>query len=146
MLKFYVNHHWYFSILGALILLVLSLIPSGPINPISWINILHIDKLAHIIAYSVWTFTLILSFSKQYYQLRLRFKKTLLAFTLALMYGILMEMLQATISVDRVGEWVDVVANGIGCIIGLVVFYKVSKTLNLKLHNHGQSQNQTSKY
>ena len=146
MFRFYFNYHWFFSIFGAFLLLVLSLIPAGPLNPLSWIKVLHIDKVAHILAYFIWSFALIFSFSKQYKLSVLRYTKTFSAFTIALFYGMLMEVLQATLSSNRVGEWPDVIANSVGCCLGLVVFFRVRKMYNLKFNTYEKPENTASKH
>lgn len=126
--------------------MVLSLMPAGPTNPLSWIKVLHIDKVAHVLAYLFWSFALILSISKQYNLSVLRYSRTLLAFAIALMYGGLMEVLQATLSTDRVGEWPDVIANAVGCCLGLVVFYRVRKMYNLELNTYEKPKNTPSEH
>lgn len=120
--------------------------PAGPSNPLSWIKLLHIDKVAHVLAYFIWSFALIFSFSKQYNLSVLRYTKTLLAFAIALLYGMLMEVLQATLSNDRVGEWPDVIANAVGCCLGLGVFFRVRKMYNLKFDTYEKSKNTPSKH
>lgn len=120
--------------------------PAGPANPLSWINVMHIDKIAHVLSYFLWSFALIFSVSKQYNFSILRYIKAFLAFAIALLYGVLMEVLQATLSADRVGEWPDVIANAVGCCLGLVVFFRVRKMDNLKLDTYEKPENTPSKH
>lgn len=146
MFNFYIKHHWFITFFGAFLLLVLSLIPSGPVNPLSWIQLLHIDKIAHVLAYSIWCFALLFSFYKQYKEPQLRYSLTLLPFFIAFVYGVIMELLQHTISADRVGEWPDVIANATGCLLGLLVFFGLKNWTNQKLNTYEKSQNTSSKH
>ena len=120
--------------------------PSGPVNPLSWIQLLHIDKIAHVIAYFIWCFALLFSFYKQYKELDLRYSLTLLPFLIASIYGVLMELLQHTISADRVGEWPDVIANTTSCVLSLLVFFGLKKWTNQKLIAYEKPENKSSKH
>ena len=91
------------------------------------------------------SFALIFSFSKQYNLSVLRYTITFPAFAIALMYGALMELLQFTLSNDRLGEWLDVIANAIGCSLGLVLFLWVGKTDNQKFDTYDKPKNTKSK-
>jgi len=78
------------------------------------------DKVVHGIIYSILSFLLFLLFLEIWPEAML--KNVILVFISALAYGLLMEILQEFIrSLSRSFETADIVANGVGVIIGITV-------------------------
>ncbi|ADY29702.1 VanZ family protein [Cellulophaga lytica] len=85
------------------------------------VKIPYIDKLVHFTFYSVATLLGVLSL-KDFFNIKK--VKTLIIWYLAfilIVYGIIIEILQHTITVTRSAEFLDFVANTIGVFVGLFV-------------------------
>jgi VanZ family protein len=78
------------------------------------IAISNIDKLYHLIAYFVLTFSWLLALKKLKYKY-----KVLIG---SLLYGIFIEVLQTTLTVYRTGELFDFLANSVGVLLALLIF------------------------
>ncbi len=108
MLKYVIRYK--FSLLLALIIVLLSLLPDKNIPNVSFINLPFLDKLVHLGMYG--SLGLVALFE-------LRCKKDclrpvfLLLFVLFLL-SLLMEVLQALIIPSRTAEWLDLMANFLG--------------------------------
>jgi VanZ family protein len=116
-----------FTFLWLLVILLLTLTPGSALPRTHlWEDLLSIDKLAHVLLFAVLTVLMIVGFSKQYKFELLRRKAIPAAALLALAYGLLIEVLQLLIP-DRGPELLDFVANGIGCGLGIGIFYLIYK-------------------
>ena len=78
------------------------------------IAISNIDKLYHIIAYFSLTFSWMLVLKKSRYKYKV--------LIVSLLYGIFIEVLQMTITVNRKGELFDFLANSLGVLLALLIF------------------------
>ena len=78
------------------------------------IEISSIDKIYHLIAYFMLTFSWLLTLKKSKYKY-----KVLIS---CVLYGIIIEVLQTTLTVYRTGELLDFLANMLGGLLALVVF------------------------
>lgn len=99
-----------------LIILVLSLAPAPPtfdLMVFSW------DKFQHASAYAL--LTLLAGFASQPHFRRL--VAWLLAFTTAVIYGGLMEIVQGTLSTVRTPEWGDLAADAVGAAVALFLVW-----------------------
>ncbi|WP_298991492.1 VanZ family protein [uncultured Polaribacter sp.] len=93
--------------------------------PNTGIEIKHIDKGYHSIAYFVLTLSWLLSFYKKP-------NKKYLIVILCIILGIIIEVLQDTITVYRTADYFDVLANSVGVLFALVIFniFLRKKTIN----------------
>ena len=94
-----------------IIIAVLSLIKLGKLVPV---NISFLDKIQHAIAY----FTLTLFWLFALYK-RLKISVILL---ICLLYGIIIEGLQSVLTIYRVAELYDILANTTGIVLAYVFF------------------------
>jgi VanZ family protein len=93
--------------------------------PKAEISINNIDKLYHLFAYFVLSSCWLFSF----------YKKPALKYIIILfciIYGIIIEVLQDTLTLYRTGDFKDVLANTLGIILGLLVFNQFLKKINYK--------------
>ena len=84
----------------------------------------NIDKLYHLFAY----FTLSLFWLFSFY------KKSSLKYIIVLaclIYGILIEVIQHTLTTYRTGDYKDAIANTLGSIFGLIVFNQIKKKIDV---------------
>jgi VanZ family protein len=111
----------FFAIAITLVILYLSLMKM----PNTGIEIKHIDKGYHSIAYFVLTLSWLLSFYKKP-------NKKYLIVILCIILGIIIEVLQDTITVYRTADYFDVLANSVGVLFALVIFniFLRKKTIN----------------
>ncbi len=106
-----------------IILILGTLLPKGVVSQNNWLDIPHLDKLSHFFAYALlvflWSIALVLKTTK--------IKAARVAFYGAIFLGVLLEILQWQLNVGRHFEILDIIANIIGSIIGLIAFYKIFK-------------------
>lgn len=110
------------SLCLALVILGLYSIPGTEIGSLSFWDLLAADKIAHTGIFTVFTLSLIAAFRRQtrYSGLRARYKTV--AIGLSMTYGAVLELLQAQVFVDRSGDVIDFIANGLGAFLGLILF------------------------
>lgn len=107
-----------FSILVALLIMYLSLTSSDTFNKVSFFNISFLDKIVHFGMYFVLMSVII-------FENRKTFKNTGHLFLIALIplfYGVLMEILQSTLTVSRSGSFYDVIFNSAGILASLLLW------------------------
>ncbi|CAM1341797.1 conserved membrane hypothetical protein [Tenacibaculum amylolyticum] len=106
----------YIAISITIIIAILSLIKVGS-QPI---YIKYLDKIEHTTAYFVLTFFWLLAFFKKE-------KIRTIIIVLSISYGILLEVLQGTITTYRTFDYVDMIANTLGVLIAFLVFKIIEK-------------------
>ncbi len=83
------------------------------------LNIPYADKITHFVFYLTFAFVGSLSLRERTMG-NLGLRKTLIiVLFFAILYGILIEVLQYTITTDRMAEWGDVLANTLGAFAGI---------------------------
>jgi len=88
------------------------------------IAINHLDKWQHCFAYLVLTFFWLFAFYKK--------ERKYLIILCCILFGILIEVLQYTITNYRTGDYLDVLANSSGVLFGSFVFNQVFKKKQVK--------------
>lgn len=82
------------------------------------IDIPHFDKLVHFVFYFV-AAILATFFVRESTNGNFPFRKTLWFVVFgAIVFGIIIEALQYTVTVDREGDWLDACANSLGAVVG----------------------------
>jgi VanZ family protein len=97
-----------------------SLTPGNNLNQFGLFSIPNIDKFIHFLFY----FSLSLTFITSLYKVSKLSKTDLIFITLiyTISYGILMEVLQFYISLNRSAEILDALSNTLGSIAGILFF------------------------
>jgi VanZ family protein len=108
------------SVIWTIVTLYLSLISASKIQKLNVIDIIGIDKLAHLCFYAVFTF---LWCSALRDKINIFWK--VIFFSIS--FGILMEILQFYLFIGRAFELADILANILGCFLGSFIFYKFFK-------------------
>ncbi len=105
--------------LVAFTIMVVCLMPSTtiPSPEISWE---YMDKLVHVIIYIPLAWTLYYGFKYQNRFFLLKENTFLFALIIASLYGALMEFLQFVLTQDRAAEFLDIIADMVGVLIGLL--------------------------
>ncbi len=104
-----------------------------PIEPVSgpWFDFPHMDKLGHFGFY----FGFVLLWYLYFKAIKLK-KSWKYSFVLAILYGILMEVLQYTMPYERMFDMLDIVANITGAVFAVICIKKVLPSLySLKRKN-----------
>ena len=112
----------FLAILCTVVIFVLSMISP---NRIPQPSLTHIDKVEHTLAYATLSF-LWFCFAKKNHV-----KFTYISI-LILLYGIIIEVVQAEYTTNRSGDLYDFIANAIGCAIGYL-FFKLVDYLYLEV-------------
>ena len=82
------------------------------------------DKIMHTFAY----FSLMLSW-KFVFNKRRELRISIIIFFLLFLFGIVLELLQASLTTYRTADWGDVIANTIGLLMGLLMYPTLYKTI-----------------
>ncbi|BDD02771.1 hypothetical protein AUTU_02540 [Aureibacter tunicatorum] len=110
----------------ALVILFLTLIPGQHLpEMVSW-NLLATDKLAHSFVFMILTLLAIIGFLKQGVYPWLKQRAEWVAVAGAFVYGGFIELMQSFIP-NRSFEFQDMIANGIGCLLGYAVYLLIYK-------------------
>lgn len=83
--------------------------------PKTIISVRHIDKFYHSLAYFTLTLSWLLSFYKKP-------KSKYLIIILCIILGIVIEILQAYLTIYRTGDYLDILANTIGVFLAFFIF------------------------
>ncbi|HMT30894.1 MAG TPA: VanZ family protein [Bacteroidia bacterium] len=104
------------------IILFLSSIPSNDLPDFSFWTIFSFDKFAHTAMYMVLSFQVMKACVRQYANWFLRYNAVKVTFISVTVYGGLIELFQEYMLTDRYGDWMDLLCNVLGAIIGIVLF------------------------
>jgi VanZ family protein len=107
-----------FSILLAIVIATLSLLPESDMPDLSFFSIRFMDKIVHFCMYAAFGFTALLESRCKTGCTRYH---TLLLGIILLLSAII-EVLQATLVETRAAEWLDLLANGLGLLSGYLAF------------------------
>ena len=118
-----------FSILVALVIMYLSLTSSHTLDKFSFINVPNFDKIVHFGMYFGLMSVIIFENRKTLKSNRHLFLTGLIP----LSYGILMEILQSTLTVTRTGSFFDAVANCAGIIVSILQWLWIKPLIKDKL-------------
>lgn len=108
----------FLAILWTVVITVLSLVS---INSVPKVHIPGKDKVVHFLFYLV--FVILWSFTKVKLYFKLKYDFIIVLF--AIVYGIIIEVLQSVLTQTREADIYDVFANSIGAIAGFIGFYCV---------------------
>ncbi|MBL0138543.1 MAG: VanZ family protein [Bacteroidetes bacterium] len=111
----------------AIFILIICGIPGDKIPEMTFWQWLKPDKIVHLLIFGLLCFLMIRSFlalntGSFFYK-----NAKMLSLLLTIFYGILIEILQATVFIHRSGDIRDAIANSIGAFVGLWVFGKMAK-------------------
>ena len=110
----------YISICVTLLIAILSLIK---LSEGTTINVTHIDKLEHAFAYSILTLSWLFTFNNSFHKKEVRY----LVVCSCVFYGIIIEVLQTTLTTYRTASFLDVLANTIGVLVAFIIFKRFFK-------------------
>ncbi len=115
-----------FSIIVALIILFLSLLGSGTLEKVDFLDMSFTDKIAHFGMYFGFTSVIIYENRKQMMISGVMIIAALIPF----FYGILMEFLQEFMTTTRKGSIYDAIFNTCGIIASLIMWQFIKPHIN----------------
>ncbi|MBL0340350.1 MAG: VanZ family protein [Bacteroidetes bacterium] len=104
------------------IILFLSSIPSNDLPDFSFWTLFSFDKFAHVVMYAILSFQVMKACVRQYANKSLRYKAVKVSVVTGVIYGGLIELFQEYMLTDRYGDWMDLISNIVGTILGIVLF------------------------
>ncbi|APG65559.1 hypothetical protein LPB136_09385 [Tenacibaculum todarodis] len=110
------DNRFFIAIAITIVIAVLSLIKLGN-QPV---QISNIDKIEHLIAYLVLTLSWLFAFRTTLSNNKNKY----LVVVACIFYGIIIEVLQGTITDYREASYLDMLANTLGAIIAMLIFNK----------------------
>lgn len=124
--SFLKNNAYKLALAWALIILGLCSMPGRFIPSVSWLELLSFDKWVHASIFFMLLSLLCLGVKMHGQSNNILF----LFLVLCVIYGGLLEIMQAKVFSERSADWQDFIANSFGCLMA-VLFYK--KTVNFIL-------------
>jgi len=118
-----------YSILVALLLLYLSLTNSEKFQKPPLVNIPFMDKIVHFGMYFLMMSVIIIEHRKNLTNSRNLFLLALIP----LSYGILMEILQSTLTMTRSGDFYDALADAAGIIVSVFLWLMIRPALKKEI-------------
>lgn len=93
----------------------------------SFTDLFGIDKLAHMLLFGTETFLIAIA-TQKLDDYKSSFQIILPAFLIGTVFGIIIEILQATLFTNRSFDYLDMLANTIGCALAwLILIWKLNK-------------------
>ncbi len=110
------------SLLWALLIVLLSGLPGDDLPHLVFWDKVSFDKLTHAFFYAVLVVLITVGLVKQYRFSSFRKKSLRIAFAVTIVFGFAVEVLQALVFYNRSAELTDLLANTIGCLLGVLYF------------------------
>lgn len=112
-----------FTIMWAAVILLTTLLPSTSLpSTLNIWELLSFDSFAHAFMFCVLCFLMIVGLSKQFTFPRLKDYAIRASLLISTLFGITIELTQHFFVYGRQGDIIDVLANTIGCLLGIVLF------------------------
>lgn len=109
-----------------IVVIAVSLIPSSNFDARQF-DIEGIDKVIHFSMYALMTLFWSTGFKRQYKSKKIRKYAFHIAVIGGFLLSLILEVFQEIFIFSRSFDWLDLIANGIGCIFGVVVFKLIYK-------------------
>lgn len=112
-----------YSLILSLIILILSLKSAEDLNKVKFINIPHFDKFVHSCMYFALMSLILYESRKQ----TLKVSNVMLLAAFPFIYGILLEILQSTVTTTRNGSFYDALFNTLGILLSILLWIILRK-------------------
>ncbi len=126
MLKLISKYSLLFAIVWTAIIFGLCCMPGRYVPSVNWLEILSFDKFVHASIFFCLVCLWLIWFHKIDKLSTITFVIVLLS---CILYGGLLEVMQATVFSQRSADWLDFIANSFGCFMGLWFFLKKKSLL-----------------
>ncbi|HEX6916312.1 MAG TPA: VanZ family protein [Chitinophagaceae bacterium] len=108
------------AIIWLMFISVMFMLPASELPDESWFEKVYLDKWVHVVFF----FILVYLFYRALPQNRFWRIRIVI---LAMIYGILVEVSQRLFTQDRSYDYSDIIADGIGCLLGMIKWKSQSK-------------------
>lgn len=126
MQKYILNYSLYVAVGWTAVIFMLCSAPGSYIPSSLWLELLSVDKLVHASIF----FTLMIVWQVHFFKNQPPvLYKALLILGACVLYGGLLEIMQATLFSQRSADWLDFTANTVGCVLGLVFYNNIVKKI-----------------
>lgn len=115
------------TILWAIFIAFATLTPGKSMPELDFWDFANADKLAHFGVFAILAFLMVRGFSKQFSFSGLKSNPIFITLLISVVYGALIEYAQSFIP-GRSIEFNDMLANGFGCVLGVVGFVLLKKS------------------
>ncbi len=106
----------------ALFILLLYGLPGNDLPGLKWMDLFSFDKLAHAGFFAIFVHLLIVAFRRQNKLMKLKYFAIRLSVLIGAIYGVFLEFTQSLLFEQRTTDWLDMVANMTGCLLGVFIF------------------------
>ena len=117
----FLKYNWR-ALCWALFILVLCGIPGSDMPHFNWMEIFSLDKIAHAFVFCILVVLGCIGLAKQYKVQGKRSNVIRPIFLFALVYSPITEFLQDAVFVERTAEMLDMLANWLGCFVGIWIY------------------------
>lgn len=114
------------SLVWTALVIILSLVPSSNVS-LDNFQFKGVDKVAHFIMYTLFALFWSIGLKRQNVYVWLRRYALQISILGGFLMSVIIEFLQEYAVVSRSFEFLDLIANGIGCIFGIVLFKIIYK-------------------
>lgn len=112
----------------SLIILILSMKSAEDLNKVQFLNIPHFDKFAHFCMY----FALMSALIYETWRHSLKVSNVMMLAVFPFIYGILIEIMQATLTTTRNGSIYDAIFNTLGIFLSILVWIIIRRAYREK--------------
>ena len=121
MIKLLLKYSLPAALIWTIIIFVLCCTPGKYVPTAHWLELLSFDKFVHASIFFILTCLWLV-----YVFMTKKLSMVTMIFIIfgCVVYGGLLEVMQATVFSQRSGDWLDFIANSFGCLIGLWFFRK----------------------
>ena len=103
----------------------LFLLPSDNLEGSTWWSRFKIDKIVHIVSFAILGLSISISLSKLRILIDSNYQLMTRVLIVCAVFGTILEFLQQEFSVGRMAEFLDIVADCVGVLLGFVIFRTV---------------------
>jgi VanZ family protein len=103
----------------------LLLLPGNDLEASSWWETYKIDKLVHIVTFSILSLSTSITLSKLRVLIDTNYRLMTLILVVCTIFGTILDFLQQELRVGRSAELLDIVADCVGVLLGFVIFRTV---------------------
>ena len=107
------------AVLWGIIILIISLMPGSSLPNFSFFDLFQPDKVGHLVFYGIFVALMLLGFHQRMSPEEIEVKTVAKVVAFGICYGILIELLQYSFFTGRNFDVLDIIANIIGCFVGV---------------------------
>lgn len=111
------------AILWGILVFILSATPGGTISKWAILNLPYADKIVHMGFYGILSILLLVGYLRSGYKIVLINSPVIISILFCSFYGIAIEWMQDRFFEERYFEFLDIIANIIGSLVGVGIFF-----------------------